>query len=190
MPFKKLYCYVDETGQDSEGDIFIVSVVVPENRDELLIYLETLEVKTGRGRLKWGRAKLENRLQYLQEILSQNKYPLKAYYSVYEKTKEYKAATILTIAKAIKSIRDSEKKIFIILVDALGERDQRFYGSQLRHLGIHTKKVRGIKKDENDALIRLADSICGFVRDVKEEQEENSVKLYKNALKDKVLIEV
>lgn len=191
MVFKqKLYCYVDETGQDNLGDMFIVSVVVPENRDELLKYLSNLEVKTGRGRLKWGRAKIENRLKFLEEIFSQKKYPIRAYYSVYEETKEYKAATILTIAKAIKAIKASEKKLFTILVDGLGEKDQKFYGSELRHLGIHTRKVRGIKKDENDALIRLADSVCGFVRDVREEREEKAVKLYKKAIKDKIVIEV
>lgn len=26
MPGKKLYCYVDETGQDTEGKLFIVSM--------------------------------------------------------------------------------------------------------------------------------------------------------------------
>lgn len=54
-----MYCYVDETGQDSLGDMFIVSVVVPEDRDGLLDYLIELEIKTGRGKVKWGRASLE-----------------------------------------------------------------------------------------------------------------------------------
>jgi hypothetical protein len=35
---------------------------------------------------------------------------------------------------------------------------------QLRRSGIRAKKVRGVRKDENDALIRLADALCGFVR--------------------------
>jgi len=37
MASKKLYCYVDETGQDTKGDIFVVTVVVPENKKEVLI---------------------------------------------------------------------------------------------------------------------------------------------------------
>lgn len=190
MSSKKIYCYVDETGQDNIGDMFIVSVVVPENRDELLSYLTELEVKTGRGRLKWGRVKTENRLKYLEAIFNQKKYPLTAYYSVYEETKEYKVATILTIAKAIHAIKDAENKVFTILIDGLGEKDQKFYGSQLRRMGVHTRKVRGVKKDENDALIRLADSICGFVRDIKEGDNKDSLKLYKKAIRNKVLIEV
>ena len=42
----KTYCYVDETGQDTKGAYFLVSiVVVSENRDELLAELEAIERK-------------------------------------------------------------------------------------------------------------------------------------------------
>lgn len=30
---------------------------------------------------------------------------------------------------------------------------------------IRTRKVRGVKKDQNNAFIRLADAFCGLVRD-------------------------
>jgi hypothetical protein len=41
---------------------------------------------------------------------------------------------------------------------------EQVIGLQLRRSGVHAKKVKGIKKDENDALIRLADAVCGLVR--------------------------
>jgi hypothetical protein len=44
-------------------------------------------------------------------------------------------------------------------------------GRRLRHLGVRTRKVRGVRKDESDALIRLADALCGFVRAAIEGQE-------------------
>lgn len=47
MSSKRFYCYVDETGQDSKGNIFIVTVVIPENRDEVLEYLERIEKQRG-----------------------------------------------------------------------------------------------------------------------------------------------
>jgi hypothetical protein len=78
----------------------------------------------------------------------------------------------------------------VILVDALSEKDQRFYGSQLHKLGIPSKKVKGIKRDESDALIRLADSICGFLRDVIEENDTRLSELYHKAIKNHILIEV
>lgn len=128
MKGKKYYCYVDETGQDSEGTIFIVAVVVP----------------------------------------------VKSFYSVYLGTKEYKSSTILTIAKAISSIENYSDCEFTVLVDALSEKDQRYYGSQLRRLKLPVRKIRGIRKDENSAIIRLADSLCGFVRDIKENNLEDN----------------
>lgn len=137
-----------------------------------------------------GQSQSGKRLNFLEQILNQRKYPLEIYYSVYEDTKEYKQATILTIAKSINAIKNFKNKLFTILVDGLGEKDQRYYGSELRHLGIPSRKIRGVKKDENNALIRLADSICGFVRDVKEDKQEDAVKVYKKARQDKILVEV
>lgn len=75
MGAKKIFCYVDETGQDNLGKMFIVSVIMPEERDGFFEYLCELEIKTGRGKVKWGRADAEKRLKYLQEIFSQRKYP-------------------------------------------------------------------------------------------------------------------
>jgi hypothetical protein len=47
---QKLYCYVDETGQQPEGRFFLVSVVVtgPE-RDALNTALERIEHATGKS---------------------------------------------------------------------------------------------------------------------------------------------
>lgn len=41
MNAKKLYCYVDETGQDTKGKLFIVVVVIVENsKEEFITFLE------------------------------------------------------------------------------------------------------------------------------------------------------
>lgn len=43
---KKLYCYVDETGQDTEGKLFIVVVIIVENEKEVVIeQIEEIEQK-------------------------------------------------------------------------------------------------------------------------------------------------
>ena len=76
MTSRKLYCYVDETGQDTEGDIFIVAVVVPENRDEVLEYLEKVEIQSGKEKFKWGKADPNKRFKFLETVLNQRKYPL------------------------------------------------------------------------------------------------------------------
>lgn len=193
MTSRRIYCYVDETGQDTEGRIFIVTIVVPKNRDELLQYLERVEIQSGKEKFKWGKADPDKRLRYLETIFSQKKYPLKIYYSLYKQTKEYKTSTIITIVKAIQAIKGYKQHKFIISVDGLGKKDQRFYGSQIHRLGIPSRTVRGVRRDESNALIRLADSVCGFIRDVIEGKEKDKKKLsslYKKAIKDDVLFEV
>jgi hypothetical protein len=46
---QKLYCFVDETGQDTSGRLFIVSVVVaPKERQALSGTLRAIEVETGK----------------------------------------------------------------------------------------------------------------------------------------------
>lgn len=69
MSIKKLYCYVDESGQETLGRIFVVSVVViVENRDEIFSLCEQLEQVSGKGKHKWGDADHEERMRYLRYI--------------------------------------------------------------------------------------------------------------------------
>ena len=47
---QKLYCYVDETGQNTKGRLFIVSVIVTEGeREELARQLEEIEKASKKG---------------------------------------------------------------------------------------------------------------------------------------------
>lgn len=192
MSPKRFYCYVDETGQDTQGTIFIVTVVIPEVKDDVIKYLEQVEIRSGKGKFKWGRAKQDTRAAYIETIIDQRKYPLKIYYSVYKNTKEYKALTIITIAKSILSVKNHQQHKFVISVDALGKKDQQYYGSELRRLGIPSRRVRGIRRDKSNSLIRLADSAAGFIRDVIEAKERDKKLrlIYKRAINENVIIEV
>lgn len=191
MTKQKLYCYVDESGQDTKGNIFIVSVVISaQSQEEISEFIKEIEKSSGKGQFKWGRAILKQRLDFVNRIFGQGKNKLTVYYSVYNHTLEFKNSTVLTIAKSINALANYKEYTFNIYVDGLSKKDERYYGSQLHRLGIHTKKVKGVKKDENNPMIRLADSICGFVRDVIEERTEESERIFKKAVKNKVLIEV
>ena len=49
---QKVYCHVDESGQDTEGKLFIVSVVITDtNKDESQKQLEKIEVGRCCGRI-------------------------------------------------------------------------------------------------------------------------------------------
>lgn len=176
---QKLYCYVDETGQDTAGALFIVSVVVSgEERENLTEILNQIEHDSGKGRVKWMHAKAKARLAYMQSIFSRFEFKGKLYYSFYRNTREYLARTVLSAARTVTEVaeKDYETTVF---VDGLPKSLVGWFGSELRHLHIRTKKVRGVRKEESDALMRLADALCGFARTATGGHNEMSVLLKK-----------
>jgi hypothetical protein len=185
---KKLYCYVDETGQDTGGKLFIVSIVIADtDRDQIVKQLELIEQSSAKGKVKWIKAKPDANFRYLKLILETKMFGGKLFYSKYRQTTDYVPMTILTAAKAVLAYADAKYKV-IVLIDGLPKSRQRWFGSQLRRLHISTEKVRGVKKEENNALMRLADAVAGFVR-----QAETNIKfhrLLKSALAAKVIKEI
>ncbi len=69
MDKNKLYCYVDETGQDTKGKLFIVvAVIVGEEKNEVEKYLESIEEQSGKGKRKWIKAR-EKEYTYRGKIM-------------------------------------------------------------------------------------------------------------------------
>jgi hypothetical protein len=55
---QKLYCYVDESGQATQGNTFVVTVVIAQTeRDDLILILDQIEGQSGKGSKKWTNAK-------------------------------------------------------------------------------------------------------------------------------------
>jgi len=169
---QKLYCYVDETGQDTKGDLFIVSVVLAEaERDKLKEQLKKIERTTGKGRRKWMKARKGQRTAYIRSILKVSALKGKLSYAVYRYTTDYLSATVLTTARAITAHIEGNYKA-VVFVDGLRKSQTKWFGKELRHLRLRTEKVRGVRKEESDALMRLADAIAGFVRAALSGEEE------------------
>lgn len=187
---QKLYCYVDETGQDTKGNIFIVSVVVTgKERDELLDLCEKIEEESSKHKDKWGRAKYIRRINYISRVFSNKLFKGKLRYSIYHEQPSYDLATIIGIAKAV-HFKEPEEYTTLVYVDGLSKNKRQEYGSELRKLGVPTRKVQGVTKDENNALIRLADAVAGFVRDVIDGEKGEIQELFKNATQNGFLIEI
>ncbi|MBI2335052.1 DUF3800 domain-containing protein, partial [Candidatus Daviesbacteria bacterium] len=74
MTTKKFYCYVDETGQDTKGKFFLVTVVVKDQQDvnNLQEQLEGIE-KLTKKKLKWSKSSFKTREKYLLQIAKINK---------------------------------------------------------------------------------------------------------------------
>jgi hypothetical protein len=165
MPTQKLFCYVDETGQDTKGRLFVVSVVVTaENRDELLNLCERIERETRKGKYKWGRAKHPRRLAYLRRVFAEPRFHGALRYAVFRKTPGYDLATLDAVAKALH--QQPAPYTATVYIDALPPSKRQPYSQHLRGLGLSIEKVRGIPRDESNALVRLADAVAGFARDV------------------------
>ncbi len=185
---KKLYCYVDETGQDTQGELFIVSVAVTEERDSLRQLCETIERETGKGRVKWIKTARPRRVAYIRRIIDTPAFRGKLSFASYHDTKDYVLLTVETIAKSIQRICVSKYKA-TVFIDGLSHSQESTVRVQLTRHGIRIKKVRGVKKDENEALIRLADAICGFVRNASAGQPELK-ELFHRGISNGVLVDV
>jgi transposase-like protein len=65
---QKLYAYVDESGQDTRGTIFLVSVVVTgEQRDAARRALQGIEWASGKRERKWTRSRVRERAAYIEQ---------------------------------------------------------------------------------------------------------------------------
>jgi hypothetical protein len=166
----KLYCYVDETGQDTEGELFLVAVVLQgrEMLDHLEQRLYQIEESSGKQLLKWKRTSERIKMSYLRALLPLKEIRGSIFYSVYHGTKEYSGLTALSIAKAVLAKR-ADKAVVTVIIDGLNDRERGIIRSELKKLKIRYKRVRGMR-DEQSVFLRLADAMAGFLRDASEEE--------------------
>lgn len=76
--------------------------------------------------------------------------------------------TSYATAKAIiKKAGEREYRV-VVYVDGLSKTDVSYFGQELKALNIKHRKVRGVRRDENNVFIRLADALCGLVRDAQD----------------------
>lgn len=170
----KPYLYVDETGQDTSGGLFIVGIVVVslDRRDDLADRLTEIEQRTLKGQRKWMRSSKSPRLAYMRAVLRELAPMFQMFYGIHHNTRDYISATASTTADVLLLIAGSEDRA-MVLVDALSREGRREIGVLLRRRTARAD-VRGVSKDENSSLIRLADAIAGFVRDALEGGAEES----------------
>lgn len=191
MATTKLYCFVDESGQDTEGEMFVVSVVVTgSKRNELLSLCEILEDESGKHKDKWGKAKHERRMHYINDIFVDKRFKGCLRYAKFSNTRDYDTSTVEAIVSAVKWKKPSGKYTTLVYVDGLRKTKRHEYGARLRHLGLPVRRVRGVARDETNALTRLADAIAGFIRDALDGKSSEIKTLFEKAKREGMLIEV
>ena len=169
---KKLYCYVDETGQDTKGRFFLVAIVITgEEREELIKELEKIEAESLKGINKWKKTSPQRRITYVERILESHLFVNKISYAAFSSGQDYQEMTIVATSKAIISAAPLNNYEASVYIDALGGEERMKVATGLRQRHIKIKKVRGIS-DQSNAIIRLADAVAGFVRDCLEGDKE------------------
>lgn len=192
----RLYCYVDETGQDSTAHenrerIFIVAVAVFENdRDSMEEICKRIEHESGKGRRKWNGSNIESRLVYWRMILAEDRFK---HALCYTRTRppehpDFDARTILSIAKAVQWHAPEPNYTSDIYIDGISDSKQAEYARELRSIGVHVRRVHQAR-DESHALIRLADALAGLARAAAEGDEE-AAHVLREAIRRGVITEI
>lgn len=163
---KKFYCFVDETGQDTNGHFFLVAVVIKESEKIEILekQLLSLEKTSGKGIAKWRRTDLKAKKLYLEGLLNLKELFGSICYSSYENSKNYTPLVSLTIAKALLQ-KTPENRAVKIIIDGLNDKEKDIVRSELKKLKIRYENIRGMR-DESSVFLRLSDAIAGFLREV------------------------
>jgi len=168
---QKLYCYVDETGQDPTSEFFIVVAVVLQNEQESIRKkLEAFERLTGTNRKKWHKVRHKNRMRYLALLLEQKIGAGEIYVASYRKPIPFFFPMIDILEKAIKqSVK--EKYRANVYIDGIDKYKAKELTNALRTRGISLRMIKS-RRDESEPLIRLADMWAGCIRSALLQQKD------------------
>lgn len=192
----KLYCYVDETGQDTQGRLFVVGVVILGNDRAAVIDTCSNIAKTTNRTNKWSRSSDLLNITYMTHVLKIPELVGRLYFDIYKDTgvDDYLHSTIRTIAAAIalQETGETEECKATILFDGLPKNSQAIVGATLKkQYGVRVDKVRGVRHEDSDELIKLADAVCGLVRDATDGKNKKAARrLFENGINRGVLIDI
>lgn len=168
---KKLYCYIDESGQDTKGKFFVVGIVILEKeRNKLTQELKKIERESKKKNVKWHKSRQEYRKAYFEKILQSSLFKNTIFFETFANSSYYLKLTSYAAAKAVLNKAGKQLYTATIYIDGFNRKEVANFSKELRALHVKKRKVRGVRKEENNALIRLADAICGLVRDAEEEK--------------------
>jgi len=162
-PVQKLYCYVDETGQDAASNIFVVVAVVNgQEQEPLRQALMEIEHLARTGYRKWHKSRSSRRLRYLTLAFERNLGREEIFYGSYPKPLPYffPLLDVLEHAIKIKAIPPYTARVF---VDGIDRKKAAELTNALRLRGVSLEMVRS-RRDESKPLIRLADRWAGCIR--------------------------
>lgn len=169
----KLYCFVDETGQDTKGAFFLVSIVLKERKNLEILEKKLLAIESSDKKpfSNWKKLSFEKKATLLKKLANFKELYGSIYYSVYQTSTIYTPLVALTIAKAVLNKQTSDQDYIVtVVIDGLNDKEREAVSHELKKLKIHYRKIRGMK-DEQNIFLRLAHIFASLLRDYKENQE-------------------
>ncbi len=170
---QKLYCYVDETGQDAGSNFFVVvSIVNGEDQNKVRGELLRLEAESKVHARKWFNSRSPIKEEFLRITLKEELVKGDIYFEKYQKPVPFFPPLLETVEKAILDKAGDKPYLATVYVDGIDKRKAKEMTGWLRHKGIKLQYVRSAR-DESEPFIRLADRWAGCIRDALEGKEEN-----------------
>jgi len=182
---QKIYCYVDETGQDVGSLFYIVTALVSASEQyQLRAQLLKIEENSRVLRGKWHKTKAERNCAYLEEVLQSGVGKGEVYFVRYEKPVHYFTPMVSLLERALK---ENIKGYYqtIVYIDGIDKKNAKAVTNALRGCKIHVQAVRGVR-DESEPLIRLVDRWAGCIRKAYEHSKVERA-IYEMAKKQKYL---
>ena len=193
MPAQKLYAFVEETGQDTDGRLFVVTVVISDETYQLLeATCEEYERLSKKGRRKWHGTNSIPRLEFMRLVVGDNRFRGVLCYSKLEDQNKpnYDRQTISTLVTSIRSKLDGDKYVVEVWIDGLTQTKRAEYATLLRRERLMNVHLHRVRKEESNTLIRLADALAGLLRDAVESKYPDAIQLVNRGLKNEVIVEL
>lgn len=166
----RFFCYIDESGQDTQGQFFIVAIVIVEDaetRDTLERQLEKLERQVGK-KTDWRHTRVRTKIAYLEGAMRLKLLKNSIFYAVFRHRdlQDYDQLTAVALIKAIRTKTSAPATITVAIEGQLGTTRRRRLAKALRKaMRIRYRRIRG-QRFKSSALIRLADACAGFLSDL------------------------
>lgn len=192
-PAQKLYCYVEETGQDTQGRICIVTVVISDHHyQQLIAVCEAYEQASHKGRTKWHGTNSKTRLEYMRLVIGDIRFRGVLCYSKFPHRVQpnFDTLTVDTLAGVVSSKLESSHYVVEAWIDGLSETKRTEYANHLRDKGLRNVHLHRVRKEDSNTLIRLADALAGLLRDAIEGKYLEAVHLVQAGHSHGVVIEV
>jgi len=159
---QKLYCYVDETGQDDRSGVFVVVAVMNAgDQDKVRHALTEIETEAKTHQLKWHKTSPSRRLKYLKLALKKG-IGSTVFFGSFRKPIPFFFPMLEVIEAGVKALAQVPYTARIF-VDGIDHKKSAELTNALRVRGISLERVRA-RRDESEPVIRLADMWAGCIR--------------------------